>query len=175
MKVTLSLLSAFFCLTTPLAATSQSLTAEEIVDRLVIQELGLSKGVEFYAEDTEPDGYRRLPVEDQIQLSIPFAFDSDKIEDASTGDLAELCKAMTEIKSARLQIIGHTDASGSVAYNNGLSERRANSVASYLIDECGVEAETLRAVGFGEKHLLDPSAPNDGRNRRVEVQTERPS
>jgi len=66
-------------------------------------------------------------------------------------------------------IEGHTDAHGSVPYNQTLSEQRARTVQRYLIDNFGIAEARLRAQGFGKTRLLDPSRPEDGVNRRVQV------
>ena len=65
---------------------------------------------------------------------------------------------------------GHTDSRGSDAYNQALSERRANSVAQYLMNKGVVEAR-IDAVGFGEKAPIADNGTEEGRslNRRVEL------
>jgi OOP family OmpA-OmpF porin len=70
----------------------------------------------------------------------------------------------------RVQIEGHTDSIGTEEYNQGLSERRSNAVMKYLVTKVGIDANRLKAVGFGE---LKPAYPNDtpenrAKNRRVE-------
>ncbi|MGH8480981.1 MAG: OmpA family protein, partial [Nevskiaceae bacterium] len=77
--------------------------------------------------------------------------------------------ALSGQKDLKIEIGGHTDAQGSDAANQRLSQRRADSVRQYLLDQ-GVEGERLTAVGYGE---AQPIADNDtpaGRaeNRRVE-------
>ncbi|GAB6192280.1 OmpA family protein [Desulfocastanea catecholica] len=69
-----------------------------------------------------------------------------------------------------VQIDGHTDSVGTDAYNQKLSERRANAVMKYLVNEVGISADRLTAVGHGE---AKPAYPNDtpenrAKNRRVE-------
>ncbi len=73
-------------------------------------------------------------------------------------------------KATSVRVVGHTDSRGSVAYNQGLSERRAASVRNYLV-ELGVPSNIISAYGEGE---MNPVATNDtaeGRqqNRRVDV------
>ncbi len=69
-----------------------------------------------------------------------------------------------------VEVAGHTDSTGSPAYNQALSERRAKSVAAYLISR-GVRPERLIIVGDGEKHPIASNATAAGRqqNRRVEL------
>lgn len=70
----------------------------------------------------------------------------------------------------RVEIGGHTDSRGSDAYNQRLSEQRAQSVMSYLVEH-GVAAERLTAVGYGEAQPVDTNETDEGmeRNRRVEL------
>ena len=82
-------------------------------------------------------------------------------------EAVSILKKNPEIK---VEIDGHTDNTGTAAYNMNLSERRAKSVMKYFVDQ-GVEAERLTTKGFG---LTKPAASNDtkeGRtkNRRVEL------
>ena len=65
-------------------------------------------------------------------------------------------------------IEGHTDAAGGVDYNRSLSERRARAVIDYLVTAHGLPRERL-ARGVGSAHLLLPTDPLNGRNRRVQV------
>jgi outer membrane protein OmpA-like peptidoglycan-associated protein len=66
------------------------------------------------------------------------------------------------------EVIGHTDAAGSPGYNLNLSQRRAASVKSYLVDQ-GVDPSRLRTLGRGASQLYNPRQPYSGENRRVEV------
>ncbi len=69
----------------------------------------------------------------------------------------------------RVEVAGHTDSKGSDAYNEKLSQRRADSVKKYLMDQ-GVDADSLLAVGYGETKPVDTNKTPAGRevNRRVE-------
>lgn len=77
---------------------------------------------------------------------------------------------LNEFNKTVIVIAGHTDSKGSDTYNQGLSERRANSVAGYLVSKQVVEAR-IEAVGFGEKHPVADNGTAAGRseNRRVEL------
>jgi outer membrane protein OmpA-like peptidoglycan-associated protein len=99
-----------------------------------------------------------------------YDFDSDVIRGDAASNLRALAASLGKYPNTDLLIVGHTDATGSLDYNQGLSQRRATSAANYLIGE-GVNPGRLRAVGRGE---TEPIAANDtegGRalNRRVEV------
>jgi OOP family OmpA-OmpF porin len=69
-------------------------------------------------------------------------------------------------------VSGHTDATGPEAYNQGLSERRAASVKSWLVSN-GISAARLQTVGYGETRAKYDNGTKDGRklNRRVELQS----
>ena len=69
-----------------------------------------------------------------------------------------------------VHVIGHTDSTGSDSYNQGLSERRASSVKTYLASH-GVNGERVLTVGKGESEPVASNATSDGRqmNRRVEI------
>ena len=73
-----------------------------------------------------------------------------------------LCKAIT--------VIGHTDSVGDEAYNQGLSEQRAQSVASYLRSQ-GVVGQRFNVMGYGEQSPIASNSTKEGRaqNRRVEI------
>ncbi len=84
-------------------------------------------------------------------------------------EATELAELPTQMQSV-YQIIGHTDASGSVQYNLSLSQARADEVVRYMVRECGIDGTILEAVGMGEARLKDPSNPRADANRRVEIQ-----
>lgn len=118
-------------------------------------------------------------VENKIILpeAIFFAFDSDKIDKRSFKILDQIVKILKENDEVyeQLKIDGHTDSVGSDAYNQDLSERRANSVRDYLIQK-GVNADKLVAHGFGESQPVATNVTDEGRseNRRVEFNLVRP-
>ncbi len=100
---------------------------------------------------------------------ILFQWASDKLDVKSEPTLDKLVKIVSECPGTRIEIQGHTSADGDPTRNQNLSERRAKSVAGYLVAK-GVDASRLTAVGYG---FSQPIAPNDteaGRikNRRIE-------
>ena len=66
-------------------------------------------------------------------------------------------------------VAGHTDAIGGEAYNQDLSERRADTIKKYLVDKYGINGANLVTVGYGKDKPKDPNAPMDPANRRVQV------
>ncbi len=107
---------------------------------------------------------------DQVVLKVTFETNSAYIRPSAAQDLAEACKVFSRLTSqARLNVIGHTDASGAESYNETLSGARASAVARYFVAECGVERGQLIVFGAGERRLLPDVAPVSEANRRVEV------
>ena len=106
-----------------------------------------------------------------VDLDIRFAYDSAELELISIRQLEALGEAMKSyaLRKATFEIIGHTDAKGTTAYNQILSEKRAAAVRSYLLDHFRVDSALIKAFGRGENDLKDPSFPESAFNRRVEV------
>jgi OOP family OmpA-OmpF porin len=101
-----------------------------------------------------------------------FAFDSAQLSTEARDILNGLAGQINRAPSVTaVMITGHTDSQGSEAYNQGLSERRAKSVADYLIGE-GVSSSVIRTAGMGESQPIADNATRDGRarNRRVEIE-----
>jgi outer membrane protein OmpA-like peptidoglycan-associated protein len=103
--------------------------------------------------------------------SITFEFNSAELTDQARRQLDEVGKALTmpAFQDTRFMIGGHTDNVGSEAYNQLLSEKRAETVTAYLADNFGIQRRQLQAVGWGESKLKDSVAPEDAANRRVEI------
>jgi outer membrane protein OmpA-like peptidoglycan-associated protein len=83
----------------------------------------------------------------------------------------ELGKALsdTSMKGSTFVLAGHTDAIGGEAYNQDLSERRADTIKKYLVEHYGLNGSDLVTVGYGKTRPKDPNAPMDPTNRRVQV------
>ncbi len=102
--------------------------------------------------------------------ALLFDFDKYVIKKEFYSMLDETKKIFDDYPTMRVQIDGHTDSVGTEEYNQKLSERRANAVMKYLVTKVGIDANRLKAVGYGE---LKPAYPNDTKenranNRRVE-------
>ena len=106
-----------------------------------------------------------------INMQINFEYNSAEIAGSSAKTMATLAKALAspQLEGRKFTVIGHTDASGSAAYNKALSDRRAAAVRRYLTEN-GVAASRLKAVGKGESQLLNSDDPDAAENRRVEIQ-----
>jgi OmpA-OmpF porin, OOP family len=116
-----------------------------------------------------PVVYEEIDKADQVNIRVAFDFDSAVLRDSEKPKLTELCKAITQIDGV-FRIVGHTDASGSDAYNEKLSLLRAEEVKRYLVSDCGLPAERLQAVGVGKRFLFNNDDPRSEENRRVEFQ-----
>lgn len=104
-----------------------------------------------------------------VNLPVEFAYDSATLSDKARRNLAVISEAMlaSELEGVLFVVEGHTDASGSAAYNGGLSLRRARSAANYLV-RLGVPHSRLAIRGLGETALLPGADPLSAQQRRVE-------
>ncbi len=112
----------------------------------------------------------KMPADLGVNIRIEFAFDSAALDDVQKPKLQKLCNVMKASDINLFRIIGHTDASGSDDYNERLSRLRAEEVQRFFINDCGVDAGRLEAVGLGERFLLEDANPDSDENRRVEFQ-----
>ncbi|MGY3447463.1 MULTISPECIES: OmpA family protein [unclassified Bradyrhizobium] len=107
----------------------------------------------------------------KIDLEIHFDYNSAAIAKGSTEAVQELGKALSDasMKGSTFVVAGHTDAIGGEAYNQDLSERRADTIKKYLVEHYGLNGSDLVTVGYGKTRPKDPNAPMDPTNRRVQV------
>ncbi len=118
------------------------------------------------------DLYDELAREGSVTLrGILFDTNSDRIRPESRSALEEIGRMLREHPDLRLSIEGHTDSEGAEEHNRDLSQRRANSVRRWLLEEFGVDGDRLRAVGMGESAPVASNDSEAGRqeNRRVEL------
>ncbi|MCW2270102.1 outer membrane protein OmpA-like peptidoglycan-associated protein [Pseudomonas sp. JUb96] len=107
---------------------------------------------------------------------VHFEFDSAKLTAADKERLNTIATRLkNEAASARLSVTGHTDSVGRDAYNQKLSERRAQSVTDYLVSSGVPQASFVSVQGAGESRPEADNATAEGRamNRRVEIRIER--
>jgi outer membrane protein OmpA-like peptidoglycan-associated protein len=109
-------------------------------------------------------------IEVTFDSGILFDVDSDQLRPAAKQNLDELAASLKDYDGTRVLVVGHTDNTGTDAYNQSLSERRSGAARGYLLQD-GLTPDRVEAVGRGES---EPVADNDtaaGRqeNRRVEV------
>ncbi|BCT93956.1 cell envelope biogenesis protein OmpA [Lysobacter helvus] len=111
---------------------------------------------------------------DNITLNMPsgitFGFDSASVQPQFQPVLDNVAQTLVQYNQTVVEIAGHTDSVGTDAYNQGLSQRRANSVAAYLGGH-GVMQQRMITVGAGESRPIASNDTESGRaqNRRVEI------
>ena len=123
-------------------------------------------------------GCPEMKVEDvkkitQIASKIFFETNSDKLKVASLVQLDELAEILKRYETANLVIEGYCDSRGEDAYNLALSQKRTESVKTYLMSK-GIMESRLTATGFGEANPIADNNTATGRakNRRVELKTQ---
>jgi OOP family OmpA-OmpF porin len=101
--------------------------------------------------------------------NIYFATNKADIEVASFETLDKIANVLLDCPDASIEVAGHTDSVGEDAFNLALSEKRAESVASYLRSQKSLKNE-INAVGYGEKMPIadNSTASGQARNRRIQ-------
>lgn len=110
----------------------------------------------------------------RVELDVKFDFDKDRVKEESYGDIKNLADFMNQYPQTTTTVEGHTDSVGSDAYNQKLSERRANAVREVLVNQYGVDGSRVSTAGYGETRPVADNATDAGRaiNRRVEAEVE---
>ena len=114
-----------------------------------------------------------VPTAEKVTYAADAFFDFDKsiVKPEGKAKLDELVNALNGLDTEVIVAVGHTDWIGTDAYNQKLSERRANAVKAYLVSK-GVPAEKIFTEGNGKKQPIADNKTRQGRakNRRVEVE-----
>ena len=111
---------------------------------------------------------------DQLVLNMPgdvtFDLNSATVQPQFQNTLNQVASTLRDYPSTYIDVYGHTDSSGTDAYNQSLSQRRAVSVQNYLASQ-GVQTARMATQGFGESQLKCQETDEAGRrcNRRVEI------
>ena len=112
--------------------------------------------------------------EDELKVTVRneilFDFNSASLRSSSRDELREMADVFEKYGDTTIVVAGHTDSVGSTAYNDRLSDRRADTVAGYL-EDYGVRGSRIDAVGYGESRPKATNSTASGRqqNRRVEL------
>jgi outer membrane protein OmpA-like peptidoglycan-associated protein len=124
-------------------------------------------------------GAKITDTEIRIEMSADVLFDFDKanLKQVAKPALANVATVLQGYPRATVEIEGHTDAKGSDAYNQNLSERRARAVQDWLKKREGLKAVTFSTRGLGAKQPVAPNTKPNGaddpegrqKNRRVEI------
>jgi len=117
--------------------------------------------------DVERDGDNLLL---RMPSGITFAYDKADVMAQFRPTLNEVASTLAEFPKTYIDVYGHTDSDGSDSYNQMLSERRAQSVATYL-NQHGVQSARMATRGYGETQPIATNATEAGKaaNRRVEI------
>jgi OOP family OmpA-OmpF porin len=119
-----------------------------------------------------PDGCPIL-IQRKVTKTLDIQFDTDKsdIKPEYRERLKEVADFMNKYPQTSTVIEGHTDSVGSAKYNVGLSQRRADSVRNYLVENFGISADRLETKGYGEEKPVASNDTAEGRaqNRRIEA------
>lgn len=113
----------------------------------------------------------QAPQSEVITLrGVLFAYNSSELTPTAESQLLELMAKLKNTDVTSIKVIGHTDSKGSDVYNQKLSERRASSVAAFLMSQ-GLAPDKLTSQGMGESQPVADNATEEGRaqNRRVEL------
>lgn len=165
----------------PAAAWTQETRSADIGKVLdivpkVLNIVGVSAGIESTLADL---GAQVTENEIKIALSgdILFDFDKDSLRPDAVPTLEKIAEVLRQYPDAPVLIEGHTDSKGKEAYNQNLSERRAQSVRYWLVGNAGADGSRIGAKGWGESRPAVPNEKPDGsddpegrqKNRRVEI------
>jgi outer membrane protein OmpA-like peptidoglycan-associated protein len=136
----------------------------------------LDKQIKELKEQTAGSGVDVTPVDDgqAILVNLPegvtFDIGSYSLKPEFRATLDKVADSLKQYPDSLIDVYGHTDSTGSDAYNQTLSENRARTVANYLQTQ-GVNPARIRSQGYGETMPVADNATEDGRrkNRRVEI------
>jgi outer membrane protein OmpA-like peptidoglycan-associated protein len=106
-----------------------------------------------------------------IDLEINFEYNSDSIGAKAAPQVTALGQALSspELKGGTFVVAGYTDGKGGDAFNQNLSERRAEAVKRYLAEKYQIDSANLVSVGYGKARLKNAANPLAAENRRVQV------
>ena len=166
--------------------TGQKLTAEQLIKALQPEEgpppeVAQAVGARSLGPRPKCAHYRQQrsrgisvqPAVQPVAVEILFAFNSHEISPAAAANLDAIGSALNSsgLAACCFELEGHTDSIGSDGYNHELSKKRANSVVQYLVQNHGVAADRLMAIGYGESRPIAPNESDSGRqkNRRVQI------
>lgn len=149
----------------------------QILSIVGLEATGLVANVQGLQQAMRDLGAQETALEIRIDLPADVLFDFDK-----AGIRADAAKALSQLATiiraqpkGRARLEGHTDSKGDDAYNQKLSERRAESVRKWLVEKEGIDGARLTTKGWGE---TKPVAPNDTdanrqKNRRLQAIVEK--
>jgi len=125
---------------------------------------------EVYASSPAPASKPAIMDKGRQTLDVEFDYNKSIIKQGYYKDIDDLANVMKNYPELKVVIEGHTDNLGSAAYNKKLSQQRAEAVKKYLVER-GIDANRIKAQGFGEERPIASNDTEEGRqkNRRVEA------
>ena len=145
-------------------------TEDELIDALTPRSHLRTRGIRPGATTSVGGAVAQSAMPTKVSFDqITFEVNSDKISPKAEAMLEKLGRALSsdELSDVEFVIEGHTDATGGLQYNMRLSQRRAESVKRYLVQNFQLDPVRLKTVGKGPTDLLDKQNPGSGKNRRV--------
>ncbi|MHA3913233.1 OmpA family protein [Halovulum sp. GXIMD14793] len=124
--------------------------------------------------DIGGSGAQIINTGDKLVVRMPegilFATESANVKPAIRNDLIAVARNLNEFPNSTVQVVGHTDNTGSTSFNQNLSERRAQAVSA-ILRQGGVSGSRLAVFGLGESQPIasNGSAAGRAQNRRVEI------
>ncbi len=112
-----------------------------------------------------------ITINKRLAGDTTFNFDKSSLTAAGSAELTTMVSSLNGVNVSGVTVVGHTDAVGSNAYNQALSERRSNTVAAFLASN-GVAAGKISAIGKGESDAKFPSSASNAErmsDRRVDI------
>lgn len=109
--------------------------------------------------------------EETVNLLIEFDFNKAVVKPEFYPNVNAVGEFMQKYPTVNITVQGHTDSKGKMAYNQKLSQRRAEAVKKYIVNKFGIDAKRIKAVGYGETRPIDTNKTAEGRykNRRVQA------
>ena len=162
-------------------AQDKPLKESEVTERGLIEALAPRAGDAAPPAGAQASDFARgfrpaaVPAAAPRRQSILMTFDTDSAElrPATRGMLDVVARALLSDRLASLAVAieGHADPRGDEAHNLRLSQARAESVVTYLVQRHGIAAQRLQPVGKGSAELLNLAVPSAAENRRVSIVT----
>jgi outer membrane protein OmpA-like peptidoglycan-associated protein len=148
------------------APDKASLTANDLA--FVKRVRGQTRSLSLEDRDQMAAIVTKRPV---VDLDINFDYNSAALTPKVEPQLNNLAKALTsaELAGSVVMIGGHTDAKGSDPFNQRLSERRAETVKRFLMENYHIPAANLVCAGYGKQGMKNPADPLAAENRRVQI------
>jgi len=127
-----------------------------------------------YGAEVDADGCSVQVMPVRVELDVKFDFNKAQVKPESESDIKNLADFMHQYPQTSTKVEGHTDSVGSDAYNQRLSERRANAVKEVLVNQYGIDPSRVGSAGYGKTHPIADNSTKEGRalNRRVEAKVE---